>query len=145
VNALFDHERLDVYRLELEFVSWAAALMNEAKVLDGVRTADVCDHLDRASLSALFNTAEGNGKRQRQIRAKFSDDARGSVSECAAALDALVAKGAFNEARVRTGKEMLVREFSMLTKLVQRYTNDGEVREDEETYLAGDDANEEDG
>jgi four helix bundle protein len=145
VNALFDHERLDVYRLELEFVSWAAALMNEAKVLDGVRTADVCDHLDRASLSALFNTAEGNGKRQRQIRAKFSDDARGSVTECAAALDALVAKGAFNEARVRTGKEMLVREFSMLTKLVQRYTNDGEVREDEETYLAGDDANEEDG
>src|SRR5262245_59369261 len=90
----FDHEKLDVYQLALEFISWATALMAEVKQDRGNRVTEVCDHLDRASLSVLFNTAEGNGKRRRQIRAKFFDDARGSGAECGACLDALVAKGA---------------------------------------------------
>ena len=41
----------------------------------------------------LLNTAEGNGRRQGRQRAKFFDDARGSAIECAACLDASVAKG----------------------------------------------------
>jgi four helix bundle protein len=51
---------------------------------------ELIEQLDRASLSVLLNTAEGNGKRQGQ-RAKFFDDARGSAFECAACLDASVA------------------------------------------------------
>src|ERR1700722_20019375 len=90
----FDHEKLDVYQLELQFLGWVTPLLEEAKRTVGTRMAEVCDQLDRASLSALLNTAEGNGKRQRQIRARFFDDARGSATECAACLDALVAKGA---------------------------------------------------
>jgi len=85
-------------------------------------------------LSALLNTAEGNGKRQRQIRAKFFDDARGSATECAACLDALVVKGACNEARVVEGKETLVRIVSMLTKMVQMFSGEGQIREDEAEY-----------
>jgi hypothetical protein len=54
-------------------------------------------------------------------RAKFFDDARGSAIECAAGLDASVAKGfAFLE-RIQPGKEMLVRIVAMLTKLVERF------------------------
>jgi four helix bundle protein len=88
----FDHEKLDVYRCELEFIEWVTPLLDEAVALAKGRTREVCDQLDRASLSALLNTAEGNGKRQRPVRAKFFDNARGLATECAACLDALVAK-----------------------------------------------------
>jgi len=133
---MFDHEKLEVYQLELKFVSWAAKLIAEVMASGAPRVAETCDHLDRGSLSALFNTAEGNGKRQRQVRARYFDDARGSVMECASCLDALVAKGASTEERVREGKEMLVRIYSMLTKLVQRYSPDEAVQEAEADYGA---------
>ena len=56
----FDHEKLDVYRLELRFISWVTALIEEVKKTSGPKVREVCDHLDRASLSSLFNTAEGS-------------------------------------------------------------------------------------
>ena len=77
-----------------------------------------------ASLSALLNIAEGNGKRQKPTRARFFDDARGSTSECAGCLDALVAKRVCTPERVHEGKQMLRRIFSMLTKLIQRFGTD---------------------
>ena len=82
-------------------------------------------------MSALFNTAEGNGKRQGRQRAKFFDDARGSALECAAGLDASVAKRFATNDRIRGGKEMLTRVVAMLTRLVQRFDPDEfRVRED---------------
>src|SRR5438105_11218691 len=89
----FDHEKLDVYQLQLRFISWVTPLIESAKESAAGKAREVCDQLDRASLSCLLNTAEGNGKRRGQIRAKFFDDARGSATECAACLDALAAKG----------------------------------------------------
>src|SRR5438132_101105 len=106
----FDHERLEVYQLELRFITWATALLTKVKLASGTaRIGEVFDQLDRASLSALLNTAEGNGKRQRQTRAKFFDDARGSATECAARLNAIVAKGILPAEEVIEGKRMLVR------------------------------------
>ena len=52
---------------------------------------------------------EGNGRRGQQTRAKFFDDARGSASESAACLDALVAKLACSPDRIRHGKDVLER------------------------------------
>ena len=112
--AMFDHEKLDVYQLELRFIAWVTDLLEEVCGKPVGKTAEVCDQLDRASLSSLLNTAEGSGKRQRQIRAKFFDDARGSATECAACLDALVAKRAVKEERIYEGKTILVRIVSML-------------------------------
>jgi four helix bundle protein len=129
---LFDHEKLDVYRIELESITWVTAAIKEFKE-PAPEGREVYDHLDRASLSSLFNTAEGNGKRQMKTRAKFFDDARGSATECAACLGALVAKGICGTQRVRPGKELLHRIVSMLTKLVERYSGDS-VREDGEPY-----------
>jgi len=121
----FDHEKLEVYQLELQFISWVTELLENIGEVKGKRLAEVCDQLERASLSALLNTAEGNGKRQRPVRAKFFDDARGSATECAACLDALVAKRARAKDQVQAGKEMLVRIVGMLSKLVQRFESDG--------------------
>ena len=119
MRTCFDHENLDVYQLELRFVGWVAALLANIKQRPtDARIAEVSDQLDRASLSSLLNTAEGNGWRQRQTRAKFFDDARGSVTECAACLDALVAKRICTKEELQEGKEMLLRIASMLTKLI---------------------------
>ena len=117
----FDHEKLDVYRLLLRFVSWASVLLDELMSDKKAQIREVRDQLHRASLSALLNTAEGNGKRRRQVRARFFDDARGSAAESAACLDAMVAMRCCPATRVEEGKEMLLRAVSMLTKLVERF------------------------
>jgi four helix bundle protein len=133
----FDHEKLEVYRYELEFVEWVTPLLDEAAVSAKGRTREVCDQLDRASLSSLLNTAEGNGKRQRQVRAKFFDDARGSATECAACLDALVAKRIVSPERIVAGKDLLLKIVSMLSGLVNRFDGSGDMlREDSPEYVA---------
>jgi len=117
---IFDHEKLDVYQIELLFIAWVAALLTELRSAAPGFHREVCDQLDRASLSSLLNTAEGNGKRQGKQRAKFFDDARGSAVECAACLDALAAKTLVTK-RIAEGKALLLRIVGMLTKLVERF------------------------
>ncbi len=110
MRTYFDHEKLDVYHLELRFITWVTALLANIKQRPtNARITEVLDQLDRASLSALLNTAEGNGRRQRRTRAKFFDDARGSATECAACLDALVAKDVCTADEIDEGKQLLLR------------------------------------
>jgi four helix bundle protein len=143
-----DHEKLDVYRVELEFVAWATDLMVELSESSSAKTrriSETFDHLDRASLSSLFNTAEGNGKRQMKTRAKFFDDARGSATECAACLDALVAKRACEIPRVEQGKALLVRVVSMLSKYwVDRFSPPPQAHEAPAPYAIEDEDDDED-
>ena len=139
----FDHEKLDVYQLELQFISWVTPLIEEVKASAGPKVREVCNHLDRASLSILFNTAEGNGKRQSRLRGRFFDDARGSAAECSSCLDALVAKGVCSVDRIDKGKEFLYRIVSILTKLINRFAPATEVREEVVRYDA-DNASEDD-
>ncbi len=54
----FGHEKLDVYRLSIDYVAWAYSL---AKNLRGV-DRHARDQLLRASQSIPLNIAEGNGK-----------------------------------------------------------------------------------
>jgi len=135
---MFDHEKLDAYQLELCFIAWVTPLLEEAAASAKGKTREVCDQLDRASLSALLNTAEGNGKRQRPVRAKFFDDARGSATECAACLDALVAKQIVASERVQEGKQMLLRIVSMLCGLIERFDTPGQLREEPVEYRVED-------
>ena len=127
VGPLFDHEKLDVYCLELQFVAWIADFFDDVSRCSVQRRRELFEQLDRASLSALLNTAEGNAQRHGRQRAKFFDDARGSAIECAACLDASVAKRFVSNDRVRPGKEMLQRIVAMLTRLVDRFDT-GEIR-----------------
>src|SRR5438034_9082397 len=120
-SSRFDHERLEVYKHELEFIKWVTPLIEEAATSATGRPREVCDQLDRASISAVLNTAEGNGKRQRQVRARFFDDARGSATECAGYLDVLVAKGILTPDRVLDGKGMLLQIVCMVSGLVERF------------------------
>jgi hypothetical protein len=66
----------------------------------------------------MFSVSDGfRPKRMVSLVVKFFDDARGSAFECAACLDASVAKGFVSIDRVRPGKEMLARVVAMLTRL----------------------------
>ena len=91
-----------------------------------------------------LNTAEGNGKRQRHLRARYFDDARGSAAESAACLDAIVAKGAMIPERIQAGKEKLVRIVQMLTRMVERFSNTVSEREEKYNATAEDDDEDED-
>jgi four helix bundle protein len=133
----FDHEKLDVYQLELQFIGWVTPFLDEVAASGKPRLREVSDQLERASLSALLITAEGNGKRQRPVRARFFDDARGSATECAACLDAIVVKGVCTVDRIDAGKEMLFRVVSMLTRLVERYAPVDVLHEDTVEYRMG--------
>ena len=117
----FDHEKLEVYQLELQFIAWLTDFFAEIQSSKTPRLSEVIDQLDRASLSALLNTAEGNGRRATQQRVRFFDDARGSATECAACLDAVVAKKACRAERVWEGKDMLISIVSILSALIARF------------------------
>jgi four helix bundle protein len=117
-------KKLDVYALELQFVAWIAKFFDDASRSSVQRRRELFEQLDRASLSVLLNTAEGNGRRHGRQRAKFFDEARGSAIECAACLDASVAKHFVSNDRIRPGKEMLGRIVAMLTRLVDLFDTD---------------------
>jgi hypothetical protein len=66
----------------------------------------------------MFSVFDGfRPKKDGFSRRQVFDDARGSAFECAACLDASVAKGFVSIDRVRPGKEMLARVVAMLTRL----------------------------
>jgi four helix bundle protein len=68
-----DHERLDAYRLAIEFLAWRGEL------LDGTVRLAAKKHLDDASQSIANNVAEGNGKRSVADCCRFLEIARGSA------------------------------------------------------------------
>ena len=131
MERIFDHEKLDVYGLELRFVAWTTDFLEEVSQSPVPHGRELLDQLVRACISVLLNTAEGNGKRQGLQRARYFDDARGSAVECAACLDASVAKRFAESDRILPGKELLARIVAMLTRLIERFDPDEfRVRED---------------
>jgi four helix bundle protein len=130
----FGHEKLDVYKLALEFISWVTKLIDEINEVDKSKIREVRNHLDRASLSIVFNTAEGNGKRQSKARSAFFDIARGSAMECSACLDVLVAKGVCTDQRILEGKSLLLRIVSILSKLIIKFDPSATLKDVEELY-----------
>lgn len=122
---VFDHERLDVYRLGVEFVAWVGELIDDGP-LKGCKLKAI-KHLDDSSRSIVNNIAEGNGKRSHADRCRFFDIARGSALECASCLDVLMARKRVERTTVAIGKDMLVRIVSMLTKLTERLLGVGSL------------------
>ena len=113
---IFDHERLDVYRLAIEYVTSSFRI---AKSLTGV-DRHARDQWLRAAQSIPLNIAEGNGKQSLKDKNRFFEIARGSALECAAIHDILESTGAIDSETTRIGKTNLKRNVSMLTKLIQR-------------------------
>ena len=119
---IFDHDRLDVYRLSIDYV---ASSFSIARDLSGVHR-HARDQWLRASQSIPLNIAEGNGKRSLKDRNRFLDNARGSALECAAIQDVLAATDGLGHESNGRMKEVLKRIVSMLTRLIARGDAGGE-------------------
>lgn len=113
---MFDHEKLDVYRVSVEFVAWA---YHRAKSLEGP-DRHARDQLLRASQSIPLNIAEGNGKLPSPDRLRSWRIALGSALECAAILDVLRVCEVMTEDESREGKQLLERIAAMLTRMTHR-------------------------
>ena len=74
---ILDHERLDVYRLALDFLVFANQVLEP---LPRGR-AHLCDQLTRASTSIVLNLAEGAGKHSKADKRCYYLTARGSATE----------------------------------------------------------------
>ena len=86
---IFDHDRLDVHRLSIDYVASSFVV---GKDLNGCHR-HARDQWLRAAQSIPLNIAEGNGKRSLKDRSRFFDIARGSAVECVAIQDILAATG----------------------------------------------------
>lgn len=109
----FSHEKLDVYRLAIEYCKWAFLI---AERLVG-KHRHARDQLLRAAQSIPLNIAEGNGRATDADRHHFFSIARGSALECAALQDVLDACRAIQPKENQAGKDHLFRIVAMLTKM----------------------------
>jgi len=112
----FDHERLDVYRLSIDYV---ARSFEASQSLEGLHR-HARDQWLRAAQSIPLNIAEGNGKRSPKDRARYFEIARGSAFECAAIQDVLIASNGLDVATSCEMKLKLKRIVSMLTRMVMK-------------------------
>ena len=114
MHRLLDHEKLEVYKASLAFISWLEPTLQRLP-----KSLSAVDQLDRASTSVPLNIAEGNGKSTAPDRCRYFDNARGSALESAAALDVLVAKGRGSAEEMLPGKDKLVSIVSLLVGLIR--------------------------
>lgn len=117
----FDHDKLDVYHLAIDFFATADQIIN---ALPKGRSK-LADQLSRASLSIGANIAEGAGEFSGDAKANFYRIASRSATECAAILDACKRVGIAEERLTSEGRAMLLRIVSMLIKLSKRHQTIG--------------------
>jgi len=117
----FDHERLDVYGVAIEFVGLADAIVER---LPRGR-AYLADQLHRASMSIPLNIAEGAGEYSKKDKARFYRMGLRSATECAAILDVCRKLELAETARLDSGRALLLRIVSMLTRLIRSLGESG--------------------
>jgi len=112
----FDHERMDVYKVAIEFIAMADEVTEN---LPRGR-AYLTDQLRRACTSIALNIAEGTGEFSGDEKARFYRMAKRSATECAAVLDVCRRLALADVNRLDAGRELLLRIASMLIPLIRR-------------------------
>jgi four helix bundle protein len=112
---LFDHERLEVYQVALDFFDVADEVVEHLRSRGG--RANLADQLSRAALSIVNNVSEGAGKFSKGEKRRFYGIAIGSATESAAMFDVCVRRSLITENSHRRGKQLLERIVAMLIKL----------------------------
>lgn len=110
----FDHEKLDVYRVAIDFVVLANDLCARINARASLR-----DQLQRASTSITLNIAEGAGEFAKAEKRRFYRIARRSATECAAVLDVCrCCHLVDDDAQLEHARQLLLRIVAMLTRLI---------------------------
>ena len=113
----FDHEKLDVYQLAIDFVARANGVVENLPRGRGY----LADQLQRAALSIVLNIAEGAGKFSSRDKSAFYLRARGSTTESAAVLDVCNRLKLVDAGTCGEHKAVLERISQMLTGLVKTH------------------------
>ena len=112
-SSVLDYEKLEVYRIALEFVVTTFKIRDRLPRGNG----ELQDQFKRASFSIVLNIAEGAGKLKQADKRRYFSIARGSVMECGALFDLFNALSHLSPDEYRTGKLLLTRIGAMLSKL----------------------------
>lgn len=116
----FGFKKLDVYRAAVEHFAWTAGVVGRM----GRAPFKVTDQFMGASLSAVSNVAEANGREKRPGEAEqHYRYAQGSTFEAAAHLDALSALGVIDDAEYNEREQRLNGLASMLSGMIRRHQN----------------------
>jgi four helix bundle protein len=118
----FDHERLEVYQVALDFFDLADEVVEQLRNRGG--RAHLADQLARASLSIVNNIAEGAGKFSKGDKRRYYTTSVGSATESAAMLDVCLRRTLISEETHRRGKQLLDRIVAMLVKLCRSLQDD---------------------
>jgi four helix bundle protein len=113
---MFDHERLRVYDLSLDFL---VIVENIVGTYPAGR-AYLVDQLRRASTSIVLNIAEGAGEFSKKDKARFYRMALRSATECAAVFDASKRLHLATDSHISKGREILLQVVAMMVTLVRR-------------------------
>ena len=113
---LFAHERLDAYRVAVEFLEIADVLAKRLPRTKG----QLGDQLTRASEGIVLRVAEGAGAEYRSADQKrYFRSARGSAMECAAVLDICRTRQVGSAEQLAAGRALLLRLVQMLSRLAR--------------------------
>jgi four helix bundle protein len=85
----------------------------------------LADQLQRAAISVPLNIAEGAGEFSKKEKARFYRMALRSATECAAILDVCKCLNLTTDQVATSGRDLLVRIVSMLTKMVRTLGESG--------------------
>jgi len=112
----FDFEKLNVYKLALEFVNLCFKLTEN---FNNKIQFSIGDQLRRASLSIVTNIAEGRGRRHTKEKKQFFQTSLASCFECVAILTVCVN---YNQIDKENFEDLYKRCFilsKMLSKLIK--------------------------
>ena len=112
---VFDHEKLEVYRIAVEYADAADDIAADLKA----GNAHVRDQLRRASDSIINNVAEGAGEFQPAEKARFYRIALRSCTESAATLHTCQRRQLADQTEIEEARALLKRVVEMLTRLIQ--------------------------
>jgi four helix bundle protein len=112
----FPHEKLDAYRIALEMVRNAKALVEQ--IPRG--HSSVADHLRRSASNTVLLLAEGANRRGAAEKRQRFVESRGEAGETAAACDLVIALEIGPPSLAHSVKQYAARLAAMLTKLIQR-------------------------
>jgi four helix bundle protein len=111
----FDHERLVVYRLALEYLAHAHKVCKGMPVGSG----SLRDEIGRAAESIVLNIPEGNAKpRGSKDRHNYFRRAAGSAAESSGAWDAARIREFCSTLDAEAARRMLLSIFNMLQGLI---------------------------
>ena len=110
----FNHEKLDVYKVALEFLAFAYQIIKKIPPGFGF----LADELKRSAHSSVVNIAEGSGKFSPKEKARYYKIARGSADESSATLDSLFTFQIITPQERNKGRKLLYREVCMLSKMI---------------------------